>query len=133
MRMSRNFYSCRGHSDFTLCPSWHTSSARKSERFLESLDILKRTLNNVKRIELDSQFSVYETVPDCLAYNHWENYLFLLQSSNFKILRKCQSKLDCSNFQFLRKCQSKLNCLIFEMFNPRLSEQNDSIRAKLFV
>ena len=43
------------------------------------------------------------------------------------------------NFRILRKCQNKLECLIFEMFfffkelKPTLSKQRDSIRAKLFV
>ena len=43
-----------------------------------------------------------------------------------------------SNFRILRKCQSKLDCLIFEMLfirdlKPKLNKQCDSIRAKLFV
>ena len=41
-------------------------------------------------------------------------------------------------FKILRKCQNKLDCLIFEMLfikelKPSLNEQCDSIRAKLFV
>ena len=43
-----------------------------------------------------------------------------------------------SNFEILKKCQSKLDCLIFEMLficklKPKLNEQSDSIRAKLFT
>ena len=43
-----------------------------------------------------------------------------------------------SNFEILKKCQSKLDCLIFEMFfirklKPKLNKQSDSIRAKLFT
>ena len=43
-----------------------------------------------------------------------------------------------SNFKILKKCQSKLDCLIFEMLfirdlKPKLNKQSDSIRAKLFV
>ena len=42
------------------------------------------------------------------------------------------------SFKILRKCQNKLDCLIFEMLfikelKPSLSKQCDSIRAKLFV
>ena len=42
-----------------------------------------------------------------------------------------------SNFKILKKCQSKLDCLIFEMLfirdlKPTLNKQSDSIRAKLF-
>jgi len=42
------------------------------------------------------------------------------------------------NFKILRKCQSKLDCLIFEMLfirllKPKLNKQTDSLRAKLFV
>ena len=42
------------------------------------------------------------------------------------------------NFKILRKCQSKLDCLIFEMFfirllKPKLNKQSDSLRAKLFI
>ena len=42
------------------------------------------------------------------------------------------------NFKILRKCQSKLDCLIFEMLfirllKPKLNKQSDSLRAKLFV
>ena len=42
-----------------------------------------------------------------------------------------------SNFKILKKCQSKLDCLIFEMLfsrklKPKLNKQSDSIRAKLF-
>ena len=42
------------------------------------------------------------------------------------------------NFKILRKCQNKLDCLIFEMLfikelKPTLNKQCDSIRAKLFV
>jgi len=41
------------------------------------------------------------------------------------------------NFKILRKCQNKLDCLIFEMLfikelRPTLNKQCDSIRAKLF-
>jgi len=40
-------------------------------------------------------------------------------------------------FKILRKCQNKLDCLIFEMLlirelKPTLNKQCDSIRAKLF-
>jgi len=43
-----------------------------------------------------------------------------------------------SNFRILKKCQSKLDCLIFEMLfirklQPKLNKQSDSIRAKLFI
>ena len=43
-----------------------------------------------------------------------------------------------SIFKILKNCQSKLDCLIFEMFFIRdlklkLNKQCDSIRAKLFV
>ena len=43
-----------------------------------------------------------------------------------------------SNFKILKKCQSKFDCLIFEMLfihklKPKLNKQCDSIRAKLFV
>ena len=43
-----------------------------------------------------------------------------------------------SNFKILKKCQNKLDCLIFEMLfirdlKPKLNKQCDSIRAKLFV
>ena len=43
-----------------------------------------------------------------------------------------------SHFKILRKCQGKLDCLVFEMlyikkFKPNLNVQTDSIRAKLFV
>ena len=43
-----------------------------------------------------------------------------------------------SNFEILKKCQSKFDCLIFEMLfihklKPKLNKQCDSIRAKLFV
>ena len=43
-----------------------------------------------------------------------------------------------SNFEILKKCQSKLDCLIFEMLfirklQPKLNKQSDSIRAKLFT
>ena len=43
-----------------------------------------------------------------------------------------------SNFKILKKCQNKLDCLIFEMvfirdLEPKLNKQCDSIRAKLFV
>ena len=43
-----------------------------------------------------------------------------------------------SNFEILKKCQSKLDCLIFEMLSirklkPKLNKQSDSICAKLFV
>ena len=42
------------------------------------------------------------------------------------------------NFKILRKCQSKLDCLISEMLfirllKPKLNKQSDSLRAKLFV
>ena len=42
------------------------------------------------------------------------------------------------NFRILRKCQNKLDCLTFEMLfikelKPSLNKQCDSIRAKLFV
>ena len=42
------------------------------------------------------------------------------------------------SFKILRKCQNKLDCLIFEMFfikelKPSINKQCDSIRAKLFV
>lgn len=42
------------------------------------------------------------------------------------------------NFKILKKCQSKLDCLIFEMLfikrlKPKLNKQCDSIRAKLFT
>ena len=41
-------------------------------------------------------------------------------------------------FKILRKCQNKLDCLIFEMLfikelKPSLNKQCDSIRAKLFL
>ena len=43
-----------------------------------------------------------------------------------------------SNFKILKKCQSKLDCLIFEMFfirdlKQKLNKLCDSIRAKLFI
>ena len=43
-----------------------------------------------------------------------------------------------SQFRILRKCQTKFECLIYEMLfikeiNPSLNTQTDSIRAKLFV
>ena len=43
-----------------------------------------------------------------------------------------------SNFEILKKCQSKLDCLIFEMLfirklKPKLNKQSDLIRAKLFT
>ena len=43
-----------------------------------------------------------------------------------------------SNFEILKKCQSKLDCLIFKMLfirklQPNLKKQSDSIRAKLFT
>ena len=43
-----------------------------------------------------------------------------------------------SNFEILKKSQSKLDCLIFEMLfirklKPKLNKQSDSIRAKLFT
>ena len=43
-----------------------------------------------------------------------------------------------SQFRILRKCQTKFECLIYEMLfikeiNPSLNTQADSIRAKLFV
>ena len=43
-----------------------------------------------------------------------------------------------SNFKILKKCQSKFDCLIFEMLfihklKPKLNKQCDSIRVKLFV
>ena len=42
------------------------------------------------------------------------------------------------NFKILRKCRSKLDCLIFEilfirLLKPKLNKQSDSLRAKLFV
>ena len=42
------------------------------------------------------------------------------------------------NFKILRKCQSKLYCLIFEMLfirllKPKLNKQSDSLRAKLII
>ena len=42
------------------------------------------------------------------------------------------------NFKVLKKCRSKLKCLIFEMLfiknkRPKLNTQADSIRAKLFT
>ena len=42
------------------------------------------------------------------------------------------------SFKIVRKCQNKLDCLIFEMLfikelKPTLDKQCDSIRAKLFV
>ena len=42
---------------------------------------------------------------------------------NFKILRKCQSKLDCLNFEML----------FIRLLKPKLNKQSDSLRAKLFV
>jgi len=43
-----------------------------------------------------------------------------------------------SQFRILRKCQTKFECLIYEMLfikeiNPSLNTQADSIRAKLFI
>ena len=43
-----------------------------------------------------------------------------------------------SNFGILKKCESKLDCLIFEMFfirkrKAKVNKQSDSIRAKLFT
>ena len=43
-----------------------------------------------------------------------------------------------SNFRILKKCQNKLDCLIFEMFivrklKPKLNKQSDLIHAKLFT
>ena len=43
-----------------------------------------------------------------------------------------------TNFKILRKCQSKLDCLIFEKLfikklKPKLNKQNNSFGAKLFV
>ena len=42
------------------------------------------------------------------------------------------------SFKILKKCQSKLDCLIFEMLfiqelKPKLNKQSDSIRAKVFT
>ena len=42
------------------------------------------------------------------------------------------------NFKVLKKCRSKLDCLIYEMLwiknkGPKLNKQMDSIRAKLFT
>ena len=42
------------------------------------------------------------------------------------------------NFKILKKCQSKLDCLMFEILfikhlKPKLNKQCDSIRAKLFT
>ena len=42
------------------------------------------------------------------------------------------------DFKILRKCQSKLDCLIYEMLfikehKPTLNKRSDSIRAKLFL
>ena len=42
------------------------------------------------------------------------------------------------NFKVLKKCRSKLDCLIYEMLwiknkGPKLNTQTDSIRAKLFT
>ena len=47
-------------------------------------------------------------------------------------------KTMTSNFKTLKKCQSKLDCLIFEMLficelKPKLNKQSDSIFAKLYV
>ena len=49
-----------------------------------------------------------------------------------------RDRLNESHFKILRKCQGKLDCLVFEMlyikkFKPNLNVQTDSIRAKLFV
>lgn len=46
--------------------------------------------------------------------------------------------LNESQFKILRKCQGKIDCLVFEMlyikkFKPNLKVQTDSIHAKLFV
>ncbi|CAH3149804.1 unnamed protein product [Porites evermanni] len=43
-----------------------------------------------------------------------------------------------SNFKILKKCQSKLNCLTSEMLfihelKPKLNKECDSIHAKLFI
>ena len=43
-----------------------------------------------------------------------------------------------SQFSILRKCQSKFDCLLYEMFfikelKPSLNTQNDSIEAMLFT
>ena len=43
--------------------------------------------------------------------------------SNFRILKKCQSKLDCSIFEML----------VIRKLQPILNKQSDSIRAKLFT
>ena len=42
-----------------------------------------------------------------------------------------------SNFKILKKCQTQLDCLVIEMFfirdlKPKLNKQCNSIRAKLF-
>ena len=56
-------------------------------------------------------------------------------SSNWKLFH--QDNIE-KNFKILRKCQSKLDCLIFEMLfirllKPKLNKQSDSLCAKLFV
>ena len=56
---------------------------------------------------------------------------FLEAHGNNNLLRESQ-------FRVLRKCQSKFDCLVFEMLfikklKPNLNIQTDSIRAKLFV
>ena len=48
-----------------------------------------------------------------------------------------QPPLERKQFRVLRKCQGKLDCLVFEMLytkNPKsnLNIQTDSIRAKMF-
>ena len=44
----------------------------------------------------------------------------------------------CRNFKILKKCRSKLECLIFEMLfirqkKPKLNTQSGSIQVELFV
>ena len=46
--------------------------------------------------------------------------------------------LNESRFKILRKCQGKIDCLVLEMlyikkFTPNLNVQTDSIHTKLFV
>ena len=73
------------------------------------------------------------------------NYSYLLKNRRISVIWKHfedEYNLRPSNlrenFKILRKCRSKLECLIYEMLvikkkRPKLNTQSDSIRAKVFV
>ena len=73
------------------------------------------------------------------------NYSYFLKNRRISVIRKHfedEYNLRPSNlrenFKILRKCRSKLECLIYEMLvikkkRPKLNTQSDSIRAKVFV